>query len=193
MKYRKFSITFFFSLFLLLALSMLTSSVWSRGYGHYGDGWDHRDYGRGNGYRYDYRDDDNYRDYGRRGGYGFGFFRFDSLDENEDGIITRKEAETLGKRIFDDYDNDDSGSLSSKEFVSHNQSKAQKYAELNYKKLTGEREIQERSKNNFIRLDENEDGQLSPEEFYMNRIKDSFEYFDRDKSGAIEKDELHRR
>lgn len=88
----------------------------------------------------------------------FDFFRFDSLDENEDGIITRKEAETLGRRIFGDYDNDDSGSLSSKEFISHNQDKAQKYAELNYKKLTGEREIQERSKNDFIRLDENKDG-----------------------------------
>ncbi len=161
--------------------------------------WDRRGYGRGrNGYRYDRWDDDdswNRQDYSRRGGYGFGFFRFSSPDENEDGIITRKEAETLGKRMFNGYDSDNSGSLSSKEFVAHNQSKAQKHAELSYGKLTSEHieAIQERSKDDFSRLDENKDGQLSPEEFYMNHIEDSFEFFDRDESGSIEKDELRRR
>lgn len=66
MKHKKFSITFFFSLFLLLAVFMLVLSSCR------GHGWDHRGYGRRDGYRYDrYGDNWSRRDYDRRDGYSY--------------------------------------------------------------------------------------------------------------------------
>lgn len=117
---------------------------------------------------------------GPRGEGRFMEFRFDELDQNKDGFITKQEAEARQSERFAKVDADNDGKLSLAEI---RQSREQRHEEMKQKR--------------FSMLDADNSGTVSPEEFskgsaehMSRRSKGRFSRMDKNDDGVLTLDEI---